>query len=148
MTFTLDYTGGNCLTKPPDAMFPEKGSAQIQARDAKMVCHGQFPGMHVCPLLNPCLEAALDRHERFGVWGGKSERERTRIIRARRAEAENAMKPENIARRRRSDWVKTGWPGRKQREQRFRDCSAAFLVPTRSTQHGRKREYSSPRSET
>lgn len=141
----MDYTGANCTTRMPDEFFPEKGSAQIQARDAKMVCLGKFPGMRVCPLLAPCLEAALERHERFGVWGGKSERERTRIIRTRRADAIMAARPESVARLKRSEWVKSGWPGRKQREQRFQACASAFLIPTRSmesTHHGRTREHS------
>jgi WhiB family transcriptional regulator, redox-sensing transcriptional regulator len=36
-----------------------------------------------CPVRRPCFEAALTRGETFGVWGGTTERERRRLIRAR-----------------------------------------------------------------
>jgi WhiB family transcriptional regulator, redox-sensing transcriptional regulator len=36
-----------------------------------------------CPVRRPCFEAAVDRGEQFGVWGGTTERERRRVIRAR-----------------------------------------------------------------
>lgn len=42
-----------------------------------------------CPVRRPCLEAAIERAEWFGVWGGTTERERRRLIR-RRLERENA----------------------------------------------------------
>ena len=32
-----------------------------------------------CPVIGECLEYALERDERFGIWGGLSERERRRI---------------------------------------------------------------------
>ena len=38
----------------------------------------------VCPVSTDCLEDALLRHERFGVWGGKTPNQRTAILRARR----------------------------------------------------------------
>ena len=46
--------------------FPDKGES---ARPAKRVCAG-------CEVRAECLQEALDRGERFGVWGGLSERER------------------------------------------------------------------------
>jgi WhiB family transcriptional regulator, redox-sensing transcriptional regulator len=36
-----------------------------------------------CPVRQPCLDDAVDRGEWFGVWGGTTERERRRLIRAR-----------------------------------------------------------------
>jgi Transcription factor WhiB len=33
-----------------------------------------------CPVLEPCLEAALERDERWGVWGGLTARERRRYV--------------------------------------------------------------------
>lgn len=39
---------------------------------AKTVCAG-------CPVTEQCLAYAIRNHERHGVWGGKSERERKRI---------------------------------------------------------------------
>jgi WhiB family redox-sensing transcriptional regulator len=36
-----------------------------------------------CPVRRPCLQAAVEREEWFGVWGGTTERERRRLIRDR-----------------------------------------------------------------
>ena len=58
-----------------DLFFPEKGGG---TRTAKRICAG-------CPVRVPCLDYALDNDERFGVWGGLSERERRRLKRRRRA---------------------------------------------------------------
>ena len=54
----------------------EDGSAEA----AKAVCDQ-------CPVSEPCLEHALARREKNGVWGGCTERERRRIIRQRRRSA-------------------------------------------------------------
>lgn len=37
-----------------------------------------------CPVREACLEHALGVREKDGVWGGRNERERRRIIRQRR----------------------------------------------------------------
>jgi WhiB family redox-sensing transcriptional regulator len=65
---------GNCLGVDPDLFFPERGAS---TREAKAVCQG-------CAVRDECLEHALSRPEKFGIWGGLSERERRRIRRARR----------------------------------------------------------------
>lgn len=64
-----------CAEVDPELFFPEKGQPNVPA---KRVCMG-------CEVRTECLEDALDNDERFGVWGGKSERERRKIKRARRA---------------------------------------------------------------
>lgn len=64
-----------CAQVDNDGFFPEKDRADT-ARRAKTVCA-------TCPVIDPCLQFALDHHERFGVWGGKSERERRKILRDR-----------------------------------------------------------------
>jgi WhiB family redox-sensing transcriptional regulator len=51
--------------------FPERGDA-LTAAQAKVVCDR-------CPVVEQCLQWALLHHERFGVWGGKSEQERGRL---------------------------------------------------------------------
>ena len=63
----------SCTEVDPEAFFPEKGGS---TRAAKKMCAG-------CAVRAFCLEFALENDERFGVWGGMSERER-RQIRAER----------------------------------------------------------------
>jgi WhiB family redox-sensing transcriptional regulator len=63
----------NCLGVDPDLFFPERGAS---TREAKEVCRG-------CVVRNECLEYALVNGEKFGIWGGLSERERRRLRRAR-----------------------------------------------------------------
>jgi WhiB family redox-sensing transcriptional regulator len=58
-----------CAETDPDAFFPEKGGS---TREAKRVCTG-------CPVRAACLDFALANDERFGIWGGLSERERRRL---------------------------------------------------------------------
>ena len=63
----------NCLGVDPDLFFPERGAS---TREAKEVCRG-------CVVREDCLEYALTNSEKFGIWGGMSERERRRIRRQR-----------------------------------------------------------------
>jgi WhiB family redox-sensing transcriptional regulator len=60
-----------CAQTDPEAFFPEKGGS---TREAKRVCRG-------CEVRAECLEYALENDERFGIWGGLSERERRRLKR-------------------------------------------------------------------
>ncbi|PAY23616.1 WhiB family transcriptional regulator [Dietzia natronolimnaea] len=60
-----------CSQTDPEAFFPEKGGS---TREAKKICTG-------CEVKAECLEYALANDERFGIWGGLSERERRRIKR-------------------------------------------------------------------
>jgi WhiB family redox-sensing transcriptional regulator len=66
----------NCMGVDPDLFFPERGSS---TREAKEVCRG-------CVVREDCLEFALNNGEKFGIWGGLSERERRRIRRRRNIE--------------------------------------------------------------
>jgi WhiB family redox-sensing transcriptional regulator len=61
-----------CAQTDPDAFFPERGESP---RPAKAVCL-------TCPVCEDCLAYALEHGERFGVWGGTSERERRALRRA------------------------------------------------------------------
>ncbi|WP_163540819.1 WhiB family transcriptional regulator [Occultella kanbiaonis] len=63
--------------------FPETGGSTA---NAKRVCNGG-PGRDVCPVRNDCLLYALANGERFGVWGGLSERERRALVTASREAA-------------------------------------------------------------
>lgn len=85
----LEKVQGTACKEHPDLWFPEKGSAQIQARTAKKMCNGEHPKYNApCPFREECLEAALDRNERHGVWGGMSEPDRQRERRRRKEEAQ------------------------------------------------------------
>jgi len=70
----------NCLGVDPDLFFPERGAS---TREAKEVCRG-------CIVREDCLEFALANGEKFGIWGGMSERERRRIRRQRAMERQAA----------------------------------------------------------
>lgn len=60
-----------CAQTGADFFFPEPGSS---VREAKRIC-----GM--CEMRTACLEYALGNDERFGVWGGLSEKERLALRR-------------------------------------------------------------------
>jgi WhiB family transcriptional regulator, redox-sensing transcriptional regulator len=60
-----------CAQTGADFFFPEPGSS---VREAKRIC-----GM--CEMRSACLDYALANDERFGVWGGLSEKERLQIRR-------------------------------------------------------------------
>ena len=60
-----------CAQTDPEAFFPEKGGS---TRDAKRICT-------TCDVRDQCLEYALQNDERFGIWGGLSERERRKLKR-------------------------------------------------------------------
>jgi WhiB family transcriptional regulator, redox-sensing transcriptional regulator len=60
-----------CAQTDPEAFFPEKGGS---TREAKRVCLA-------CEVRAECLDYALAHDERFGIWGGLSERERRRLKR-------------------------------------------------------------------
>lgn len=66
---------GSCADKSPSLFFPSDG---VGVEVAKRVCVD-------CPVKSMCLEYALDNRIDHGVWGGTSERERRRILKARSA---------------------------------------------------------------
>lgn len=74
-----------CAQTDTRLFYPEHGEPVSKA---KAVCQA-------CPVRIECLEDALDRHERFGVWGGLTEKERRPIREARAA----ARRAERAARR-------------------------------------------------
>lgn len=73
----------NCLGIDPAMFFPGRGEDTTPAR---AVCEG-------CQVRVECLEFALDQGEKYGIWGGLSERERRRIRRTRRLAGE-ALRPD------------------------------------------------------
>ena len=73
-TATAWMSLGNCRLYPPATFFPSDG---VGVDKARKICDG-------CPVLEPCLEYALEHRIDHGVWGGCSERERRRILKRRR----------------------------------------------------------------
>lgn len=79
MTFSLfDDLGrplwqkeGACRSSDTAVFFPDRGASTKEAKD---ICNG-------CPVKEECLDYALMNGEKFGIWGGYSERERRRIKR-------------------------------------------------------------------
>lgn len=65
----------NCRGADPDLFFPERGAS---TRTAKGICRE-------CSVRLECLEFAIVSSEKFGIWGGLSERERRKIRRERAA---------------------------------------------------------------
>jgi WhiB family redox-sensing transcriptional regulator len=66
-----------CLGADPDIFYPVAEDAGLAA---KAICA-------VCPVREPCLEYAVTAREKEGVWGGRTEKERRRLIRQRRKSA-------------------------------------------------------------
>jgi WhiB family redox-sensing transcriptional regulator len=64
-----------CRSADPEVFFPTDG---VGVEFARAICAK-------CPVRRACLEFALDHRIGHGVWGGTSERERVRILRARRS---------------------------------------------------------------
>lgn len=75
-TQASEFASGLCAQVDPEIFFPEKGGS---TKDAKKVCAACIYSQGE----NKCLQAALEREERFGIWGGFSERERRAIKNAR-----------------------------------------------------------------
>lgn len=63
-----------CRSLPVDVFFPTDA---VGVEIARSICGG-------CAVKAACLEYALENREDHGVWGGTSERERRRILKARR----------------------------------------------------------------
>lgn len=69
-------------------MFPTTGGG---VKIAQGICA-------TCPVKGPCGDYALDQRIEHGVWGGMSERERRRILTARRRAARQTRDDESPGR--------------------------------------------------
>lgn len=83
-----------CAETDPEIFFPEKGGS---TREAKRVCRG-------CSVTAECLAFALRRNERYGIFGGKSERERRREIDGRPAPLSPAARKKRVG-----EMLADGW---------------------------------------
>ncbi|MDH6126909.1 WhiB family transcriptional regulator [Kitasatospora sp. GP82] len=63
-----DLRGAACTALDPDLFFPEDGDEWSERR-ARMVCAG-------CPVRAICLDLALTRNEKHGIFGGLNAAER------------------------------------------------------------------------
>lgn len=66
-----------CQGLDPEIFYPP---SEEEAEEARAICAQ-------CPVRQLCLEHALTHRERDGVWGGRTERERRRLLRQRRKSA-------------------------------------------------------------
>ncbi|MGH2748509.1 MAG: WhiB family transcriptional regulator [Actinomycetota bacterium] len=71
----------NTLFFGPDQGEPELEKQAREAR-AKAVCQR-------CPVSEPCLEFAIETNQKYGIWGGLTDKERASLKR-RRARARRA----------------------------------------------------------
>jgi WhiB family redox-sensing transcriptional regulator len=121
---------GACRGEDPDIFFPvgNAGPALTQTAEAKAVCAR-------CPVMDACLDWALSRPERSGVWGGMSGEERDAIRRyggsdeaVRRAVLEREVRSfhaeHGSERRSRHRWQDPATP-----PARYSDTALAFLLP-------------------
>lgn len=67
-----------CAEVGSEFWFPEKGGTTKPAKDTCMQCPVRAKKLGGT---GECLEYALEHDERFGIWGGYSERERRRLKR-------------------------------------------------------------------
>jgi WhiB family redox-sensing transcriptional regulator len=76
------YKAATCREADPDLFFPERGQS---AEPAKEICAE-------CPVLNLCLEWALDQGDLAGIWAGTTRRERRKLKRGEEPAASEASK--------------------------------------------------------
>jgi WhiB family redox-sensing transcriptional regulator len=71
MTAALDWQeSAVCRSVDPELFFPEHAGP---SHEAKRVCAE-------CPVRAECLADALAHRDRYGIWGGLTDRERRRLI--------------------------------------------------------------------
>ncbi len=58
----------------------DEGESELERQqregEAKSVCA-------VCPVKDPCLEYAIETNQRYGIWGGATDKERSALKRRR-----------------------------------------------------------------
>jgi WhiB family redox-sensing transcriptional regulator len=84
MRVPWEFENPLCSEVDTELFFPDIGSSS-QAFNAKRICK-------ICPHIAECFEWGL-RKERFGVWGGVTERDRRKL----RAKLNIKIQEENVA---------------------------------------------------
>jgi WhiB family redox-sensing transcriptional regulator len=64
------FSGAVCATVDPEIFFPEQGGTP---RHAKKLCEG-------CPVRIPCRDFAFEHNIKYGIWGGLTYKDRTRLL--------------------------------------------------------------------
>lgn len=68
-------TRAACSGYPNKLFFPAtEGADEASIEKAKGICA-------VCPVIDDCLQYALETNQRAGIWGGRSEKERKSLRR-------------------------------------------------------------------
>jgi WhiB family redox-sensing transcriptional regulator len=67
-----------CAQIGGDGFYPDKGTPGEPAENAVTVVEAKRICAR-CPVRSDCLEYALENDERYGIWGGTSDRERRRL---------------------------------------------------------------------
>jgi len=75
-----NWTKGAACKGSTELFYPERGD-NITVRKAKLICS-------TCPMQKKCLEYALYHNEHNGIWGGTTDRERSRIKRQHKYDSE------------------------------------------------------------
>jgi WhiB family redox-sensing transcriptional regulator len=72
MPYAAWWQAAACQSADPELFFPVSvsGPAAEEVERAKAVCRQ-------CPVRRECLQHAITANERYGVWGGTSEQERS-----------------------------------------------------------------------
>ena len=69
-----------CSQADPELFFPDAHESRANIALAKRMCAA-------CPVRQECLEWALDRGEKFGIYGGLTSTQRRKVLRQRAKEA-------------------------------------------------------------
>ena len=80
------WAGAACKGHPLDWWFPPQNDRQQVGRKAKAICA-------TCPVVDACLQDALDRNQQDGIFGGMGVRERRTYRRQQLGVARLGMGP-------------------------------------------------------
>lgn len=69
-----DWRRANCRGEPYEVMFPTPENDPDANAKAKAICRA-------CPIMDDCLDHALETREPDGVWGGMTSKERFKLVR-------------------------------------------------------------------
>jgi len=118
---------GLCNEYPQGTFFPvHGGEGKIRTSVAKAICNR-------CLVREECLQYALDTRQEYGVWGGKSERQRRAIRRQYAADQALVVVPDvaddnEQPRGERGRWVRTRGCGHDATYKRGCRCDACRIA--------------------